>query len=384
MGTPPLHIVANTSSSNEAFSRRTNELSRFINTGNRNDHLTLIRTHPQSSKVTNDDRVTIHTIPLLDLLGTEIPTEVYKKSRSLEELRFAFGSLIDTMEKIVKDANVVLLDGTYFVPWCLLQAARRQCKPVVLCYAGLVSMEMGHLPSGMQETLRLMEKDFSDPNIHYIFPSTLTKSTVERIFGHELPNSEVIYNGVGPEFLDYEQKSKKDIDVAFVGRTRPVKNPEFLVELAGTFNRLGLPYLIHMVTNVESNNRLISDLRRAGIVISEPLTNPELARFYGSTNVVISPSRFETYGNVPLEAVSVGTPALVSPSMGICEVFDTLGIGNYVTTFDDPYAVAHRIDELIRKQERVPESVRNKIRAQFSWPKIIARYLAICSVRAVY
>jgi glycosyltransferase involved in cell wall biosynthesis len=286
------------------------------------------------------------------------------------------------MARIVQSADVVLLGGTYFVPWCLLQAARLQRKPVVLCYAGILSMEIRHLPDEMQETLRLMERDFYDPRIFYVFPSELTRKTVQQIFGKELPKSEVVYNGVPPEFLAFGESREKEVAIAFVGRNTSVKNPEYLLRLAGALRSSGSPHRIHMVTSVEPDNKLIRELRRAGVIIFEPMDTGRLAEFYRSAHVVISPSKFETYGNVPLEAVSTGTPALISPVMGVGEVFGMLGIGGYITTFEDPLQVAGRIDSIIRTNESVPDEVREKIRRDLSWKQAISRYLKICEAQA--
>ncbi len=380
-----VHIVANTSSSTEAFARRTNEISRFVSGLGRQSselernlagdmRLSLVRAHPTYREKTESGPVTRYVLPLAETIGTPNPNSIYRKAKSLDELEHAFAGLIDEMASIVKGADVVLLGGTYFVPWCLMKAARKERKPVVLVYAGILSMEITHLPEEMQETLRLMERDFYDPRIFYIFPSRLTKATVERIFGHSLDNSEVIFNGIPPEFLALKGPSTREYPIAFVGRNTPVKNPEFLLELARVLDKP-----LYMVTKEEADNKLIKDLRRASVVVLEPMESGKLARFYSSCGVVISPSRFETYGNVPLEAVSTGTPAIISSSMGVSEVFSILGLGNYISGFDDVLSVAGKLEGLLDSGERIPERVREKIRRELSWPSVISRYLEICS-----
>src|SRR4030095_8675015 len=348
------------------ISRQNSEFERNMQDGMR---LTLIKTHPGEREKTDEGRITRYTLPLNETIGTTNPNNVYRNSKSMDELRSNFSPLIEEMAGIVRGADVVLLGGTYFVPWALLQAAQMERKPVVLCYAGILSMEINHLPEDIQSILRLMEKDFYDPRIFYIFPSTLTKTTVEGIFGKELKNSEVIFNGVPLEFLSVSGESKKEYPVAFVGRNTPVKNPEFLLELAKVLDRK-----MFMVTQSEESNKLIRNLRKAGVVVLDPMDTDSLARFYRSTGVVLTPSRFETYGNVPLEAVSTGTPAIISNSMGVREVFDFLGIGSYVDTFRDARVIAEKVEALLARNERIPESIRIKIREKLSWYSIITRY----------
>ncbi|MCI0503567.1 glycosyltransferase family 4 protein [Candidatus Micrarchaeota archaeon] len=388
-----LRIAANTSSSTEAFARRTNELSRFISGigrqccelercigGRRSLH--LIKAHPELRERSREGNVRRFTLPLLETIGTTNPNNIYRKARTLDELQDAFAPLIAEMARIIQSVDVVLLGGTYFVPWCLLQAARQQRKPVVLCYAGILSMEIRHLPEEMQGTLKLMEKDFYDPRIFYIFPSELTRRTVQQIFGNTLQKSEVVYNGVPPEFLAYSENPEKEVPIAFVGRNTSVKNPEFLLGLAGALRSKGSTHRIHMVTSADPNNSLIRELRKAGVIILEPMDTGRLADFYRSASVIVSPSKFETYGNVPLESVSTGTPALISPGMGVGEVFRMLGIGGYITAFDDPLQVAERADSIIRTNESVPNEVRERIRKDLSWNQAILRYLEICEVQA--
>lgn len=388
-GVRKLHIVGNTSSSTEAFARRTAEISRFVSgIGRQNSELernipdqvslTLIKTHPTDTELILEGRVSRMTIPLEGLLGTKNPNNIYRLSGTLEELRFNFEPLIDEMAKSVRDADVVLLGGTYFVPWCLLQAARRLKKPAVLCYAGILSMEIAHLPPQIQGTLKRMEQDFYDPDLFYVFPSELTRTTVQGIFGRTLPKSEVVYNGVPQEFLAIRGPARKETHIAFVGRNTPVKNPEFLLGLKEALDRMHRNYTVKMVTGVDPHNSLIKELRKSGVVILEPLGTSELAGFYASTSVVVSPSRFETFGNVPLEAVSTGTPALVSPSMGVSEVFRSLGISDLVTDFGDAQAVAGKIEAVVESGRAVPEDVRQSIRSTLAWPQIIRRYLGIC------
>jgi glycosyltransferase involved in cell wall biosynthesis len=189
----------------------------------------------------------------------------------------------------------------------------------------------------------------------------------------------VIFNGVPNEFLAIKGPEKRETTVAFVGRNTHVKNPEFLLGLKGALDRLHRPYNMTMVTGVDPNNPLIRDLRRAGVAVLEPLSTQELAKFYSSISIVVSPSRFETFGNVPLECVSSGTPALISQNMGVTEVFRHFGIESYVADFSDPHLIAERLDSIIGRGEKIPDSLRERIRNELSWPKVIGRYLELCA-----
>jgi len=391
-----LHIVANTSSSTEAFARRTNELSRFISGLARQESelvrglkggqsISLIRVDNEESGFSEDGPIRRHILSLHQLTSHANPNDIYRASSDLKELQNHFEPIIESMRKTIvsESADVVLLGGTYYVPWCLLKAARSASKPVVLCYAGILSREIAHLPEQMRSVLKIMEQDFYDPSIFYIFPSELTRIEVERIFNKHLTNYEVVFNGVPEEFLGFrEDSAKKEVHIAFVGRFTSVKNPEFLLELATTLKAMGKEMNIHMVTRTDEYNPKAQQLRSIGVIVLPPMNTSSLGGFYRRSHLLISPSHFETYGNAPLEAVSSGTPALVSERMGVSEVFRLLGLTDLIIDFSDVRNVIRKIDEMLGNGFRIKSDIITKIRENLSWSKVIIRYLGICAKQA--
>ena len=390
-----LHIVANTRATTEAFGRRNEEIVKLVSgIGRQNTELKLKVSHASGTRLTllqvdpglqakvSDGKITRHSISLMNTIGTANPLDVFDRSKSIDELRSGFAPMIKHMEKIVKDADVVFLSGTYYFPWALLQAARNQNKPVVICYAGILSMEISHLPEDIQTIMRVMEKDFDQPSLHYVFPSDLTRKTVEGIFGHPLSKSEIIFNGVPLEFFEAPAHSKKDIGVAFVGRFTSVKNPKFMIDLANELTKRGSKSKVHMVTKSVPDYPLFHELEASPVVIHSPMETKDLARFYSSTSVVLSPSHFETYGNVPLEAVSAGTPALISPFMGVTEVFNQLDLSHWITKFDDAQTIADKVEGFVKNKVSISPEIRTRIRNMLSWQGVAGKYLDICTSHA--
>lgn len=89
-----------------------------------------------------------------------------------------------------------------------------------------------------------------------------------------------------------------------------------------------------------------------------PMTHDELIKFYSSQGLIISPSLFETFGNVPMEAVCMGVPVLVSDNMGCAEILKTAGLGNMVMSFEDPKKVAERV-KMLCGQQILPRQINN-------------------------
>lgn len=77
-----------------------------------------------------------------------------------------------------------------------------------------------------------------------------------------------------------------------------------------------------------------------------PMTTEGLKKFYISQGLIVCPSTFETFGNVPMEAACLGVPVLVSDKMGCAEILKKVGLENMIISFDDMNKVADRAQEL--------------------------------------
>ena len=76
------------------------------------------------------------------------------------------------------------------------------------------------------------------------------------------------------------------------------------------------------------------------------MTAEGLKKFYLSQGLIICPSTFETFGNVPMEAVCMGIPVLVSENMGCAEILRKVGLENMIMSFNNTKLVADRVQEL--------------------------------------
>jgi len=133
---------------------------------------------------------------------------------------------------------------------------------------------------------------------------------------------------------------------------------------------------IYMVSNINEKSKLRKKLSKADIKIFSTMDTQHLRDFYRDRSIIISPSFFETYGNVPIESVATGTPALINNNMGVAEIFKKHNIHNYITDFDDVYDVVSRIDKF--KKYRVNKDIRESLR-KYLWDSIIDVYFDVCT-----
>ncbi len=283
--------------------------------------------------------------------------------------------LIEAYEKIIKKEkpDVVLVNGTYYLPWCLYQAAKRQKIRTVLHYHGSLVKETENWDPKSKEIFRQMESSFDAKGIFYIFPSAFAKQSVEAdIFGHTIKNVAVLPNPIPLHFFDAPQrKSKKRGKVGIVGRWARVKNPQFVERFAKYNARNGSSFSIESVSDIRKNSAHYKKMKDI-VKFRHPIENEKLPSFYNKMDVILSPSHFETYGNVAQEAIASGTPALVSANMGVVETFKKFGLENWIVEFNSAAKVYKKISEVAG--QTVSSETREEMRASLN-PEIIHKQL---------
>ncbi|MEK7649866.1 MAG: glycosyltransferase family 4 protein [Patescibacteria group bacterium] len=276
--------------------------------------------------------------------------DAIKQSHTLEDIKKLYEPIIAAYEQaIIKEQpDLVLLNGTYFLPWCLLQAANRQHKKTVLHYHGLLTKETENWFDHARNIFGAMERSFDRDDMHYIFPSQLARQAVEAdVFGHTIKHATIIPNPVPMHFFTKPRalKKKRKKDIGLVSRWTKIKNPQFFASLAHHNKRHWDDMRFTSVTDLPTRHIVKTKFRNV-ITFQPAVSNKNLAAFYRSMDVIISPSHFETYGNVAQEAVASGTPALISANMGVAETFKSLGLEHLIVSFDSVASVHRKIREI--------------------------------------
>lgn len=283
--------------------------------------------------------VNIHDIP--------IERAIYH-SKNLKDLEREYRPVIKIIKRILENdrPDVVFLNGTYYIPWIISIAAHELNIPIVLRYAGVYSKETENAKPKARKFYAAIERSFQKRTDYFIFPSRLCKEVVERdIAKKELKNSSVIPN---PVYIPKGRSLPKTVErrIAAVGRWDKIKNFQAFFKLHTMLKKQGWAHEASFVTgDVKKIKHIPKTINRLA-----SMTHDELMKFYASQGLIISPSLFETFGNVPMEAACLGIPVLVSEDMGCAEIFKLAGLGNMVISFSDLKKVAERVKELCGQQ----------------------------------
>mgnify|MGYP001590135608 CR=1 FL=1 len=281
--------------------------------------------------------INIPHLPLMDVL---------RRSRTLKDAEEAYEKPVKIIRRILKETNpdAVLLSGTYYLPWLISIAAKKEGIPIVLWYSGVLSKETEHYPNKLKGLFLAMEKSVVNNATRIIFPSDLCKETVEDlVVKSKIKSSYVIPNPVAGIFTDPSAVDASiERRIAAVGRYSRIKNFDKFFELHLELQKRKWRHTASFVTNPNADLKTMPKT----IELLPSMTPEGLKKFYLSQGLIVCPSTFETFGNVPMEAACLGIPVLVSDRMGCAEVLLKVGLENMVISFDDIGKVADRAREL--------------------------------------
>jgi glycosyltransferase involved in cell wall biosynthesis len=103
--------------------------------------------------------------------------------------------------------------------------------------------------------------------------------------------------------------------LGYVGRLRPEKNVRFLAEIEDSLQRDGIGNYRFLIVG-EGSERAWLERRLRQADFTGELFGESLARAYANMDLFVFPSETDTFGNVVMEAMASGTPAIVTSKGG--------------------------------------------------------------------
>jgi len=143
------------------------------------------------------------------------------------------------------------------------------------------------------------------------------------------PQTQVIPNLIAfPEQTEKKVSGNGPFNILFLGRMHPVKNLEFLLDVFE--NQLDIPFQLHLVG--DGDDKYVKGLKQRASSIPNvewhnELNNIEKWKFIQQSDLLVLPSRTENFANVVIEALSQGTPVLVSNKVGLKDFIEENELG---------------------------------------------------------
>jgi glycosyltransferase involved in cell wall biosynthesis len=273
-------------------------------------------------------------------------------------LRKHWNVLVETTKNILRQESpdVVLINGTYFVPWILMTAAKEIGIPVVTRYAGILQKEVVHKSYFVRRRLLKHERWLASVSDAVIFPSTLCRHVVEaEILKRPVKRGIVIPNPVA-DVPRAPRRAPHRYTIAAIGRWTPIKNFQAFIALHEELLRQNFAHKAIMVTSFHDKKFPVPET----IERIDPMSQEALRNFYRSIDLLVMPSHFETFGNVAAEALVHGTSVLVSRNVGFGEILHKAGLSRMIApSFDSPEEVAAAVKRL--RKTRVTKKEREKV-----------------------
>jgi len=149
--------------------------------------------------------------------------------------------------------------------------------------------------------------------------SQFSKSRIEHYSDREIPII-VTHSAIQPWLLLQKKvELKKDKTIIFIGNIKKNKGLDYLLEAFHLARQEGLSHRLVIIGNRDnfrtSDNSFLKEIDALGpdaVLFTGFISDEKLAEYLSSAELLIQPSLYEGFGLPPLEAMALGTQALIS------------------------------------------------------------------------
>jgi glycosyltransferase involved in cell wall biosynthesis len=262
----------------------------------------------------------------------------------------------------------------YNAPWWLPASS-------VVTVHDLTHLELsGLFPRGRAAAARLLMRRVVRRARRLIAVSGATRDALERCFPGAGEKTTVVHHGLEPCFRPLEAAVSRSFReehglrrfFLYVGNAKPHKNLPRLLAAVQEVRRFAVDAELVMVTG----DAVSIPPGREGIRVLGPVSDPTLARWYGTAQALVLPSLNEGFGLPAAEAMACGTPVIGSAIPALTEVVGEAGL--LADPRDTGQLVANML-RLLEDDDRRRELARRSVeRARsFSWAESARRHLEV-------
>jgi phosphatidylinositol alpha 1,6-mannosyltransferase len=261
--------------------------------------------------------------PPLEHAGTLVPVPSIS-APGRPEYRISlglFGGAADTLTDF--DPHLFHIATPDLLGFAALRRARRSGKPVVASYHTHFASYLAYYRLGFLEpgTWRYLRWFYSQCRQIYV----PTKSMISVLESHGIGMSLRLWpRGVESDLFNPRKRSaewrsargiqESDVVVLFVSRLVTEKGLDVVIDVVKGLEAKRIAHRCVIVGDGPERPRLQSSLPE--VVFEGHLSGEPLASAYASSDIFLFPSDTETFGNVTLEALASGLPAVVADATG--------------------------------------------------------------------
>ena len=264
-----------------------------------------------------------------------------------------------------------------------LKLAERWNVPVVASYHTRYDTYLRFYGLGVVEKLgqRYMRNFYN--RVRRVYPPSESMAEIIRQDGQS-QHVEVWARGVDSELFSPDKRdmawrrslgmADDEVAVSFAGRLVKEKNVAIYTRVMNALAAKGLKVKPLVIGDGPEMTAMRAGLRNG--VFAGFLHGEQLARAYASSDIFFFPSESETFGNVTLEAMASGLPAVNAIASGSNSLV-TEGETGHLVSARDEQGLAAKLEALVQD-----ESLRNKMGAAarqraltFSWDHILSGLL---------
>jgi glycosyltransferase involved in cell wall biosynthesis len=213
---------------------------------------------------------------------------------------------------------------------------------------------------------------------------TVSKFSKSRIEYHLGRTKAVVvtYSAIQPAFLLYSGsvRNKKNETIIFIGNIKKHKGLDCLLEAFSLARAEGLPYRLIIIgrrDNFRSSDNAflqkIDSLGKEAVVFTGFISDEELMKQLSSAALLVQPSLYEGFGLPPLEAMVLGTRALISDIPVFKEIY-----GDFPVTFfrtGDSEDLKSKLMELLFRKEPLPLVLPKELSLKYTFEKTASAVL---------
>lgn len=265
------------------------------------------------------------------LFGNQKALEKFKNDRTeiveCTTKTFSFKELLAFPKEFSRKINEC---DVYYTPYCNIPSGIK--IPVYSTIHDVVFLDVPGLASKTGCLIRKLFYQYAVLRSKLIF--TVSEFSKERILSnlHCKKNIVVTYNAV-PDWFYSGEKGKTEADkensILFVGNIKKHKGLSVLVDAFVAAKKQGFSAQLKIVGNSENfrtaDETIFQKIQNApenSIVFTGRISDDDLKNLYRTTKCLVQPSFYEGFGMPPMEAMSLGTTAIISDIPVFKEIYE--------------------------------------------------------------